>query len=148
MGNVKRDMSFKGFRRKKLRSKGILQPLQCHRKDKKKADYRFVCLFKPDNKMVKRSIHRLVASAFIPNPEGKPEINHKNAIKHDNRVVNLEWVTGTENYLHAVKMGLGPQIGPNHAKNVRKSLNRRRRKRLALLGVLNSNETGPQTNEY
>lgn len=51
-------------------------------------------------------IHRLVAKAFIPLVNGKYIVNHKNGIKTDNRVVNLEWTTSAENNLHAYEVGI------------------------------------------
>ena len=67
--------------------------------------YTYVKLYKDSVGKTIR-VHRIIAMTFIPNPENKPQVNHKNGIKSDNRSENLEWVTQTENLRHAYVNGL------------------------------------------
>ena len=70
-----------------------------------KDGYMIVSL-RTDGKSYRHRVHRLVAGAFINNEDKKPFVNHKNGVKDDNRVENLEWVTASENAFHAVRTGL------------------------------------------
>ena len=67
------------------------------------AGYMNVCLSKNGEKK-SFSVHRLVAQAFVENPENKPEVNHKNGDRANNKAENLEWVTRSENERHAFQV--------------------------------------------
>ena len=78
---------------------------------KDKDGYLTIGLVKEQGQKQKRfRVHRLVAITFIENPNKKPFINHKNAVKNDNRVSNLEWCTAKENTKHARELGLQSRI--------------------------------------
>lgn len=76
----------------------------------KKNGYVYVSLQVNNIKITKRA-HRLVAEAFIQNPDNKPFVNHIDGNKSNNNVKNLEWVTGKENNIHAINIGL---FDPTH----------------------------------
>lgn len=63
-----------------------------------------IVLLRKNGRAYTRFVHKLVAKAFIPNPDGKPYVNHINGIKSDNRTENLEWVTSGENQAHSYRV--------------------------------------------
>lgn len=63
------------------------------------------------NDVVCTPVHRIVAETFIPNPNNLAVVNHKNGVKTDNDVSNLEWVSYKENHWHARRNGLLTEIG-------------------------------------
>ena len=85
-----------------------------------------VTLYK-NGKSYRKVVHRLVAEAFIPNIENKPQVNHIDGNKHNNFVGNLEWVSQSENMKHAFKIGL-EEHGMKNKKHKLESKNKMRKK--------------------
>lgn len=76
------------------------------------------CTLSLNGEKKKWRVHRLIATAFIPNPNNKPEINHINSIRNDNRVENLEWTTRSENEKHAFRDGRHPELREKAKENL------------------------------
>ena len=83
---------------RRMKPETILKPKMAH-------GYVLVTLCK-DAKQFNASVHRLVAEAFIPNPNNKPEVNHIDGCRSNNDISNLEWCTSSENKIHAYRTGL------------------------------------------
>lgn len=93
--------------------------------------YNYINLSK-DKVYVSKTVHRLVALAFISNPENKPQVNHKDGDKNNNSVLNLEWNTSKENNTHSFKTGLNK--GQKGIVNKNSKLSEEQVKEIRLIG--------------
>lgn len=109
LGRVRSTNRLSGKRRGLIKGKELVQTPN-------RKGYPEVRLFK-NGKSTSKVVHRLVASAFIPNDYDKPQVNHKDGNKLNNRVSNLEWISNSENQKHAYMLGLQPsKAGENNGK--------------------------------
>lgn len=111
VGILEKWVPIKGFEQYKIStfgrvvsSKNFLEPLIL--KPSIDNGYPRVKLIGLNGRKRRETIHRLVAETFLPNPEGKKQVNHKDGNKLNNCVNNLEWVTSSENLKHAHRTGL------------------------------------------
>ena len=91
-----------------------------YRKLNQKTWYKTVDMY-VKGRVLHRSIHRLLAILFIPNPLNKPEVNHIDGNKLNNDLSNLEWVTSSENTLHSFRIGLQKPTKPQLGKKIGKT---------------------------
>ena len=115
LGNVRSLDRYKKNNKGKYLQRGVVL-----KKNHDKDGYSIVGLYKSGNSCTKK-VHRLVAQAFIPNPKNKPTVNHKNGIRDDDKLSNLEWATMSENQLHAFRVLKRKPVIPNK-EQIEKSL--------------------------
>lgn len=96
--------------------------------------YRSVHLYR-SQKLRNVSVHRLVADAFIPNPDGLPQVNHKDGNKLNNEASNLEWCSREENMRHAIETGLLATAGSDNPRAIITESDAAEIKRALRLGV-------------
>lgn len=105
----------------------VLSPTRVLRSRPDRDGYPQVDLYQGGRRRTFR-VHRLVALAFLPNPDDLPQVNHKNGVKTDNRAVNLEWCCASRNILHSYKQGRSrasgedciPKLDPDTARKIRR----------------------------
>ena len=91
-----------------INSEGIVRRISTKRTKKsfkRKDGYIGIQLYKTKYDIINYQLHRLIAIAFIPNPENKEYINHKDSNRENNSLANLEWVTFKENVKHGYEFG-------------------------------------------
>ena len=97
-----------------INEQGVVQRISSKRIKKsfrRKDGYIGIQLYKTKYEIVNYQLHRLMAIAFIPNPDNKQYINHKDSNRENNNLTNLEWVTLEENVKHGHQLGYASNKG-------------------------------------
>lgn len=100
-----------------INSEGVVRRISSKRikkSFKRKDGYIGIQLYKAKDKVVNYQLHRLIADAFISNPENKLYVNHKDSNRENNSLDNLEWVTFEENVKHGYELGYATNKGSNN----------------------------------